>query len=304
TRIGINGTARLLFDELFGLGSSTSDSDSDDEKLKNCSCQCGVVNQEVRIVGGRPTGLNQYPWMARLVYDGNFHCGGSLLNGDYVLTAAHCVRRLKRAKIRVYLGDHDQFQEDESPSIMRGVSTIIRHRNFDIDSYNHDIALLKLRKPVTFTKRVRPVCLPQPNVDPAGRVGTVVGWGRTAEGGNLAALVQEVEVPILSLQQCRQMKYRPHRITPYMVCAGRGIHDSCQGDSGGPLLVKSTTEQKLEIVGIVSWGTGCGRPGYPGVYTRVARYAEWIKRNIKDSCYSSCITKRAKPATGGIDTHA
>lgn len=55
--------------------------------------ECGVVNQEIRIVGGRPTGVNRYPWVARLVYDGNFHCGGSLLNGDYVLTAAHCVRR-------------------------------------------------------------------------------------------------------------------------------------------------------------------------------------------------------------------
>lgn len=57
------------------------------------SIECGVVNQEIRIVGGRPTGVNRYPWVARLVYDGNFHCGGSLLNGDYVLTAAHCVRR-------------------------------------------------------------------------------------------------------------------------------------------------------------------------------------------------------------------
>ena len=55
--------------------------------------ECGVANQEIRIVGGRPTGVNRYPWIVRLVYDGQFHCGGSLLNGDYVLTAAHCVRR-------------------------------------------------------------------------------------------------------------------------------------------------------------------------------------------------------------------
>jgi hypothetical protein len=69
--------------------------------------------------------------------------------------------RLKRSKIRVFLGDHDQYQTSESPVIMRAVSAIIRHRNFDINTYNHDIALLKLRKSVTFTKRVRPVCLPQ-----------------------------------------------------------------------------------------------------------------------------------------------
>ncbi|PSN57574.1 hypothetical protein C0J52_00495 [Blattella germanica] len=122
--------------------------------------------------------------------------------------------------------------------------------------------------------------------DPSGRIGTVVGWGRTSEGGMLPALVQEVQVPILSLQQCRQMKYRPQRITQNMVCAGKGTQDSCQGDSGGPLLVNSA-DDKLEIVGIVSWGVGCGRPGYPGVYTRVSRYSDWVKRNMKDSCF--CI---------------
>lgn len=68
--------------------------------------------------------------------------------------------RLKRAKIRIILGDHDQFQATETPAIMRAVSAIIRHRNFDINSYNHDIALLKLRKAVTFSKHIRPVCLP------------------------------------------------------------------------------------------------------------------------------------------------
>jgi hypothetical protein len=71
------------------------------------------------------------------------------------------VDRLKRSKIRVFLGDHDQYQTSETPAIMRAVSAIIRHRNFDVNTYNHDIALLKLRKSVTFTKRVRPVCLPQ-----------------------------------------------------------------------------------------------------------------------------------------------
>jgi secreted trypsin-like serine protease len=121
---------------------------------------CGVINQETRIVGGQVTGIHRYPWVARLVYDGQFHCGGSLINSDYVLTAAHCVRRLRRSKFKVVLGDHDQHSSSESPAIMRAVSAIIRHKNFDGTSYNHDIALLKLRKSVTFSKQVRPVCLP------------------------------------------------------------------------------------------------------------------------------------------------
>lgn len=74
-----------------------------------------------------------------------------------------------------------------------------------------------------------------------------MGWGRTSEGGILPNIVHEVEVPILTLSQCRAMKYRASRITTYMLCAGRGAQDSCQGDSGGPLLVH--TGDKYEIVG-------------------------------------------------------
>lgn len=67
--------------------------------------------------------------------------------------------RLQRSKIRVILGDHDQTTTTDAPAKMRAVSNIIRHKNFDPDSYNHDIALLKLKKPVEYTKNIRPVCL-------------------------------------------------------------------------------------------------------------------------------------------------
>ncbi|XP_062702299.1 serine proteinase stubble [Aedes albopictus] len=278
---------RFLFDALFGLdtaGFSLGDDDGPEatNQVRGCDCECGTANQETRIVGGRPTGVNQYPWLARLVYDGQFHCGASLLTRDYVLTAAHCVRRLKRNKIRVILGDHDQFLTTETEAIQRAVTAIIRHRSFDQNSYNHDIALLKLRKPVELSKTIKPVCLPKDRSEPAGLTGTVVGWGRTSEGGTLPGIVQHVDVPILTLDQCRSMKYRASRITSNMLCAGKGKQDSCQGDSGGPLLVRHG--EKHEIVGIVSWGVGCGRAGYPGVYTRVARYLPWIRANMDDTC--------------------
>ncbi|XP_054266001.1 trypsin-1-like [Macrosteles quadrilineatus] len=276
---------RLLFDDLFWFANGGSSSSDDDDKpgLASCHCQCGVSNQEQRIVGGIPTGINRYPWVARLLYNGQFHCGGSLLNQDYVLTAAHCVRNLKRTKIRVILGDYDMTSTSDAPAKMRMVSSIVRHRNFDVNSYNHDIALLRLRKPVNYTKNIRPVCLPSTEMDLSGKTGTVVGWGRTSEGGALAPVQQQVSVPILSLSECRSLKYRPSRITSNMVCAGKGMGDSCQGDSGGPLLV-DTGGDKYTIAGIVSWGVGCGREGYPGVYTRVSRYYEWITNSMRDTC--------------------
>uniref|UniRef100_A0AAR5PNW0 Peptidase S1 domain-containing protein n=1 Tax=Dendroctonus ponderosae TaxID=77166 RepID=A0AAR5PNW0_DENPD len=278
---GLLGVGNPVQEEVSDL---STEIDDDQDESRNCSCECGVSNHENRIVGGRPTGINHYPWIARIVYDGHFHCGGSLVAESYVLTAAHCVRKLRRSKIRVILGDHDQSTTTDAPAKMRAVSSIIRHRNFDTDSYNHDIALLKLRKSVEFTKNIRPICLPAIR-DPAGKTGIVVGWGRTSEGGNLPNIVQEVEVPILTPNQCKAMKYRASRITSYMLCAGRGAMDSCQGDSGGPLLVHNG--DKYEIVGIVSWGVGCGRPGYPGVYTRVSRYINWLKLNLDDNCLCS-----------------
>ncbi|XP_011497935.1 PREDICTED: trypsin-1-like [Ceratosolen solmsi marchali] len=282
-----NRSGRIFFDDIFGIDIASNSgskplSTNNEEKLRNCTCDCGLSNQENRIVGGRPTEPNKYPWLARLVYDGKFHCGASLLTNDYVITAAHCLRKLKRSKIRIILGDHDQFVTSDGQAIMRAVAAVIRHRNFDTESYNHDVALLKLRRPVIFSKTIRPVCLPRPGSDPAGKRGTVVGWGRTKEGGMLAGIVQEVAVPVLTLDQCRKMKYRANRITENMICAGNGSQDSCQGDSGGPLLVDEGG--RLEIAGIVSWGVGCGRPGYPGVYTRVTRYLNWIHINMKETC--------------------
>ncbi|XP_031619926.1 transmembrane protease serine 9-like [Contarinia nasturtii] len=287
-----NRIGRFLFDTLFGIDTPAfdavdlddDDDDDIDEAPKPCKCErkaCGQSNQETRIVGGKPTGVNQYPWIARLVYDGNFHCGASLISKDYVLTAAHCVRRLKRSKIRIILGDHDQTVISDADAKMRAVSAVIKHRYFDSNTYNHDIALLKLRKPITYSKNIMPVCLPEDDFDPAGKTGIAVGWGRTSEGGALPSVVQHVEVPILSLNQCRNMKYRSSRITPNMVCAGKGKQDSCQGDSGGPLVVYNNG--KYEVIGIVSWGVGCGRAGYPGVYTRVPRYMPWVRANV-DGC--------------------
>jgi hypothetical protein len=94
------------------------------------------------------------------------------------------VRRLKRSKIRVILGDHDQFMTTETEAIQRAVSAIIRHRNFDQNTYNHDIALLRLRKPVTFTKSIQPVCLPKESIDPSGKSAIVIGEGVCVCGVN------------------------------------------------------------------------------------------------------------------------
>ncbi|KAL0881895.1 hypothetical protein ABMA27_001661 [Loxostege sticticalis] len=271
-------------------------------------CQCGIARTRRRIVGGFETKKLEFPWMAVLMYNGRFYCGGSLLNDLYVLTAAHCTAGFRKEKITVRFLEHDRSVVNETKIVDRNVSQIIRHLRYNPSTYDNDIALLKLSNRVDLSsalkKRVRadgsgsgnesdnddvglrPVCLPSPGLAYSNYSGVVAGWGTTEEGGSVSNTLQEVYVPIISNAECRKTAYR-NRITENMLCAGEpdGGRDACQGDSGGPLHIVNATNAQFQEVGIVSWGEGCARPDRPGVYTRVNRYMTWIKSNTRDACY-------------------
>ncbi|XP_016908556.1 trypsin-1-like [Apis cerana] len=248
-------------------------------------CKCGLTNVQRRIVGGVETQVNQYPWMVLLMYRGRFYCGGSVISSFYVVTAAHCVDRFDSNLISVRILEHDRNSTTEAKTQEFRVDKVIKHGGYSTYNYNNDIALIKLKDAIRFEGKMRPVCLPERAKTFAGLNGTVTGWGATAESGAISQTLQEVTVPILSNAECRASKYPSQRITDNMLCAGyqEGSKDSCQGDSGGPLHVVNM--DTYQIVGVVSWGEGCARPGYPGVYTRVNRYLSWISRNTEDSCY-------------------
>ncbi|XP_018562419.1 trypsin-1-like [Anoplophora glabripennis] len=254
--------------------------------VKNCpSCTCGRVFKHKRIVGGIETVINGYPWMAALMYNNRFYCGGSLINNKYVLTAAHCVNGFSREKLSVVFLDHDRSTSQETQTVMRKIKNIYRHSSYAHGgNYNNDIALLHLDQEVPVAGLLKPVCLPPIGKSFTGYDGIAVGWGATKEHGSISNKLLEVTVPVLSNIDCRKTGYG-QRITDNMLCAGfpDGKKDSCQGDSGGPLHVVNGTIH--QIVGIVSWGEGCAKPNFPGVYTRVNRYISWIRSNTRDACY-------------------
>ncbi|OPJ68277.1 transmembrane protease serine 4 [Patagioenas fasciata monilis] len=139
----------------------------------------------------------------------------------------------------------------------------------------NDIALVKLRSPVHVTDRSKPICLPY--FDEELLPGTslwVTGWGYTQEHGKLSEILQQAEVKLIDRESCNLSAYHGE-VTEKMLCAGlpQGGVDTCQGDSGGPLLYSGGHWQ---VVGIVSWGQGCGDPSTPGVYTSVRAYLNWI----------------------------
>ncbi|KAM0734720.1 Trypsin-7 [Formica fusca] len=271
---------------LFGLfGNKPPHSDNSPAP---CYCSCGLRNEESRIVGGQTTSMNEFPWIARLSYLNKFYCGGTLINDRYVLTAAHCVKglifRFMWFMMKVTFGEHDRCIE--KPTETRYVVRVMTG-DFSFLNFDNDIALLRLNERVPLSDTIRPICLPSLlDNDYVGVNAIASGWGTLKEDGKPSCLLQEVEVPVMSLQACRNTSYSPRMISDNMLCAGylEGKKDSCQGDSGGPL-VAEREDKKYELIGVVSWGNGCARPGYPGVYTRVTRYMDWILKNSKDGCF-------------------
>ncbi|XP_042559951.1 serine protease 27-like, partial [Clupea harengus] len=245
---------------------------------------CGQAPLNTRIVGGEDAPVGAWPWQASLHNIGRHFCGGSLINKDWVMTAAHCFPSTSTSRLVVYLGRQNQ-EGNNSNEISRTVSQIIRHPKYNRRTSDNDIALLRLSSSVNFTNFIRPICLAA--ADSTFNRGTnswVTGWGTINETGvSLPSpqTLQEVDVPVTGNRNCFcQYNPRGRTITDNMICAGRdeGGKDSCQDDSGGPMVSKQGSVWVQ--AGVVSFGIGCARAQVPGVYARVSQYQSWINTQI------------------------
>ncbi|XP_072847010.2 transmembrane protease serine 12 isoform X1 [Pogona vitticeps] len=259
-------------------------------KLRECGTRPAVgLETGPRIVGGHDTIPGAWPWQVSLqLYEiglGYIHlCGGSLISNNSVLTAAHCTRAtMNPALWRVVIGLH-HLVKYSSYTVKRRVKTITVHSNYDTDTYENDVAMFKLIRSVRFSDYIQPICLPDSTIlIKADYPCFITGWGHTREKGKGKLILQEAQVDIIPLSLCNEYNWYGGRITWNMVCAGSasGHVDSCQGDSGGPLTCYFPNTRRFYLMGITSFGYGCGRPRRPGVYVRTPNYKTWIDKYLR-----------------------
>lgn len=229
--------------------------------------QSGVPMPDGRIVGGHDADITSYPHQISMRYRGTHRCGGSIIAPNMILSAAHCVYTLSGvANLTIIAGTNEIFWPTGQELRVR---EIIVHEKYKFIYQDYDAAILVLDGEFEYNKAVQPIELASERPEHGTPV-IVTGWGTTSEGGEISNVLQQVEVNVVENAKCKSAYFIA--LTSRMLCAAvdGGGKDACQGDSGGPLIYNN------ELLGIVSWGSGCARDRYPGVYASVPDLFQWI----------------------------
>lgn len=250
---------RYLNDQGRQEASAGSEKESD-------SATVHVPSSFSRVVGGTNSKERAYPWYVQWAIG----CGGSMITNDIVLTAGHCIAD-NPYNDTVWVGSTYSTQGKAYK-----IAEYIVHPNYNPVTEFYDFCLLRLETPIddAVTTMIVNDDMDYPTSNDKLKV---IGFGATLEGNNYGSWrLQEADVNYVDPQVC-QNNYQSIAVPEdIMLCASGNGRDACQGDSGGPLIDYNGVQ-----VGVVSWGNGCARRDFPGVYSRVSGVIGWIR-------YQSC----------------
>lgn len=250
--------------------------------------------REGQVVGGKAVRNGAYPFMVSLQNDRrgttpreDHFCGGTLINSQHILTAAHCAVRIKDGtypvrQLRVVVGRTKLNSRQGQVREVRQSSHVRIHPRYrDGRSYAYDVAVIRLDRPVRGVRTVRLAGARQNGLERPGSRRVVAGWGLTREPGFFSSgstqdRMRAATPPVVSDRRAGSA-YGSNYVSPLMVAAGKKGVDTCQGDSGGPIFLRMG--RGFTQFGVTSFGNGCARDGYPGVYTELNAPAvgNWVR---------------------------
>ena len=199
-------------------------------------------------------------------------CGGSIISEYWVVTAGHCII-FSENMVTIRAGS----DKKGSGGSIHKVAKVIKYKNFKTNRYGipiNDMALIRVESPFILDGSRQPIALFEEGEEATdGSNSIITGWGALQLGGRPSEILQIINIPIVSKTVCQEAYSNFGGIPPGQICAAHpiGEKDACQGDSGGPLAING------KLAGVVSWGNGCAKPGYPGVYTEIASFRKWIR---------------------------
>lgn len=229
-----------------------------------------------------------YPWMVRLNVDDGQVCGGVILDATHILTAAHCA--VNKNSIQATVGEYDSTVTEGTEQVfdINTVTGVTIHPDFNYIARTNDVAVLTLDTPINLNQIcAKPICLDPTYKVTSGQKCQIAGWGVTDENSFTASTILQT-ASITTYQGPDCLTAFPSSGSNYLsdptkqLCAGEpaGGVDACGGDSGGPLFCLDQTTNRWVAAGIVSYGEGCARPEYPGVYADTSVYYDWIQQQL------------------------
>ncbi|XP_025206076.1 phenoloxidase-activating factor 2-like [Melanaphis sacchari] len=264
-----------------------------DQSLENPLIMCGEVKSlDIDGIKIHPdqAKFGEFPWQALiLTTENSFVSNGALIDNKHILSTAHFLTSFSKnfSTLKVRLGDWDIYRDIEpQPHVERPVASITIHPEYSASNMHNDIAVITLSgAPVFSTGHVSPVCLPPRLPADQWTSCRVSGWGTERfDHPRYPGVLKKVPVPLWDRQRCVE-SLRTTRLgaafklhSGFLCAGGEENEDACKGDGGSPLVCEHNSVSY--IIGLVSWGIGCGTPSIPGVYIDVSTYITWIEKQL------------------------